>query len=556
MQSERRIPARRPGRDLSPPNSTRQDPGRSDPRLDQNDPEPKGIKFPVEPLSPISVPSSPGLKTAEDETRSPSKLRAGTVPKDESLPGLRQEIWSLLGYTEKLAGHRESEPSLRNQTQTAWQICARNLDFVREAHNNFLLELEAQLDFQALKDDTTIAGLNTLHASVCENHREQRQGIQALHELETQLQRLGGKQTALDRKIEQSAHLVRDLLGHSGPIENNVAAGAGGSEASSSHASTASRPALPSLVEHYLDKFGDMKIERDKLYDLDQVFAEEKAYCQLGEDQRLPLESSDEDFEGYWLRVFAEAEVNPVDSRREVELARTACNRENIDPEAWRRKLSKSPDEESVARSDSGAPLPPSHRAGIPLDAVDTAADQPLPPPIEKRGSNGFLAADPFASPSEMQKESNRRQMEWIYRWVDEMHAFAGLDDVRSQPRDEYEPEDQLGASQPQSPTRAHTALADPSTQYLDSSSPSPLPEEDLGSVLDNEAPHPIDVEQLGPVKGRRSAARPKQRIKSTTSRMGSAVKGPDGEGGPAAVNRTPSEPRLSVQKPAIRPKS
>lgn len=250
--------------------------------------------------------------------------------------------------------HKKIKSELQDWQRYREASTSSRLDFLREAQS-----LQTATD-----GSSRTVSLRTLYQRIVEDETLETGCVHMIVNDFTQLEALEQKMTNLKRGVEYDTRNIQHLL--SGPeeaeksavprsevveepaftgFEEAVETSATPSALSSRHSAQSQN----SLIFQYWDKVGDVKLSRERLFDLDQEYEEEKALREFFRDQELEPGVDDKHFEENWLQVFANAELALVEAQAEQDLALELCRNDGLDPDADRRRTARS----EIAATDS-----------------------------------------------------------------------------------------------------------------------------------------------------------------------------------------------------------
>lgn len=316
-----------------------------------------------------------------------------------------------------LASLREEVLPLRSRVEFEWTNCKRYLEFVDQSQTLFLEEVEAST--AALDGENS---LHTLRARVLEDHSRQKGYAQSVADLEAQLEPMESTMQKLERKVLESARLLSDLLAQNN-LPQDSAPTVTATVASSVSSAKRSVDVHP-LMQHYLEKSGDWKIERDKLFDLDQEHREQKANRQFFQDQGLEPETPDKEFDKHWLDVFTEAEIAFVSAKHKYELALDVCESEGLDPEAYRKAAFQTAQEYDESPQLGSTSIAPATPPPLPLEIADGPRQfsmQPLVLPSNEHAPTAqYTNYDPPSPSSQRRPQLSSPRLTRVEDWVQE----------------------------------------------------------------------------------------------------------------------------------------
>lgn len=391
-----------------------------------------------EAMKPSMAGLSPRLPKAQLNQASPSPTRrndtldTSSKSRQSSLAGLApnalhedvlKALSHFLQHSQKLSILRENVLSLRTRTKVVVSEYTNHLEFVRDSQQEFSKESEVMLTLDPA--NAHLERLRSLHALVSADHERQASRAQAVRDMENQLVLLEAKMKNAEEKLQRDVQAASGLLLLMG-VRDDFASTTGNESPVSSSRSDSAETKLPPIVAHYLDKVGDMKIERDKLLDLDHEYRNEKTDRQLLQDQGHSPNLSDGAFEDSWLQRFAEAEVEYAKASERMELAREVCTSENINLDAYYNRRSVS------SREDLGTPslvqtpvitpsaVPPSntHFDDMPLSMAQIALQ-----PSSQLSAENEPRTDAFTSPTTQEEHEHTNHLERVAHWI------IGIDD-------------------------------------------------------------------------------------------------------------------------------
>ena len=287
----------------------------------------------------------------------------------EHLFTLRDASSSFLRRYNKLAPIREEALLLRSRVDFEWMVCADHRRFVADSQDAFLKE--AALLCASLPQQTSVGKLQALYNQVVRDHQEQLDRTEQTRDTETKLSNLEYSLQQKEHRLAQAGQKIADAL------TQLTLPGQGGSEPSSPP-SEVDKEEVPHLVHHYFDKAGDVKLEREKMVEMELEHREAREIRMFQADQDLPLPMSDEEFEELYNKAYLEASQGLAEVLRKAELAKAVCISEGLDPELYR-----NPPSEGAPSSE--APPPPE-----PVD-VAPASHEPTETP-GMAGSPSILA--------------------------------------------------------------------------------------------------------------------------------------------------------------------
>ena len=258
----------------------------------------------------------------------------------QQLQHLRDSTPPLFRRLRRLATLRENVVALRIRANVESEHCEEYRLLVSQFQEAFMQE--AQKLLAQIPGDLSTHKLRAYYNQAVEVRERHDSCAQYTRTLETRLGSIESKMQNLEAKVKDAATRMNDMLRHmSFPADSGTTTVV----ESDLHSlpSEATSADVPPLIQDYFDKAGDVKIERDKLFDLDQEHREEKTRRQFERDQDITPAVSDEEFEERWLGVFADAELTFADATQQAEEALLACKKARLDPDAYRKVPSRAP---------------------------------------------------------------------------------------------------------------------------------------------------------------------------------------------------------------------
>lgn len=283
----------------------------------------------------------------------------------------------------RLEDARLEVAGLRLRMPTEADNREKHRELVSKFQDAFLQEAEAFL--ASTSGDQSTDKLRLAYNQATEVRDRHDAVAQYTHDFEARLSLAEAEMQRHEEKVIQVATAVHDVLRQIAlPAESGTATVVD----SDMHSlvSDSSSEGIPGVVERYFDKLGDLRLEKDKLFDLDQEHRQERVQRQLERDQdRLP-ERSDEEFEEHWLMVFADAEMAFEKAKERAGKALQACKKRGLDPNDYRKNFSRLPDE-AIGTPDLGggqvdAPTPSTYVHGS-SQVVQTPTHQLLFSPLD-----------------------------------------------------------------------------------------------------------------------------------------------------------------------------
>lgn len=355
---------------------------------------------------------------------------------------LRNATRSLFRRLQRLATLRADVQSLRKQTTLASTTSENYLSLVTQFQDEFMQEAEkllARTEVELSADK--LQSIYDQAVGVRERHDD---CVQYTRELESRLSDIEVKMQRLEGKIKDAANKIDGILQRiKFPADSGSATEVVSDLlfAPSEHSSLD----IPSVIQEYFDKAGDVKLEKHKLFDLDQEHAEEKDRRQNQRDQVtqedqvlqdvVPLPVSDKDFEGHWLQVFVDAELAYTEAQAAAAQALDACRRAGLNPDDYRRAPAEVradvPDTSGRDGDAQEAATPSSFALGS-SRAVETPTKRVSGGPLGKLDFELEQPNDPFVPRTRWRNSLSR-----VQTWV---KSIPDTEDTRSRALSETSP--------------------------------------------------------------------------------------------------------------------
>lgn len=248
----------------------------------------------------------------------------------DHLTKLRAAASSFMRRHQRVAFLRNELLLLRSRAQFEWIGCTDQRRFVSESHERFLTEAEAVS--KAPFAEISATKLMTIHDQVERDHNRQAEHLARTYNTESQLSTLEYSVQQKEFRLAQAAQKIIDALELIDLPEH------GGSQ-SSAPPSLVNEDEIPSLVQYYFDRAGDVGLARDAIIDLQIEHREERERRQLQEDQGIRLPVPEDEFEDTFGKQVTEAEAYLTDTLRRAENAKQVCIDSDLDPELYRHRL-------------------------------------------------------------------------------------------------------------------------------------------------------------------------------------------------------------------------
>lgn len=310
-----------------------------------------------------SAPSTFLSRSAPDDDDSLSRYMADYGARLTSLHDALSR--SLRRYNE-LALSRQEVLLLRSRVQYDWTRCVDQRRFVSESHEAFMHE--ATSIYRALDSDHSTVMLGKLLTQADNDYKRHEELLLETRGVEKQLSEaeyaLQGKETQMAQAAQRSIDLLSQFeLPNPGQYQPSIAP------------SEEREKEVPFLVQNYFDKAGDVRLERERIMDLEVEHRQERARRILLEDQEQALDISEEEFEDDFNKQISEAETALQEAFRKSETAKQCCLDDGLDPELYRFNKGSS----GAASSRSPSEPKEENAPGTPLAVITS---QTVPPSL------------------------------------------------------------------------------------------------------------------------------------------------------------------------------
>lgn len=366
----------------------------------------------------------PSVETAisnanPDERAASAKPNPVPLASSEQLRDLHNSSQLFLHRIQSLVSLRDELLTLRNQAKFELERWRGNRTFVDESRSRLFQAAEKAL--VTLDQDGSGDELRKAYALAVDDYDREANLAMRVVDLESRLSNHESGMQNAERALDTSARSMRRLLVQMTLLDDE-------DPAASSRAATTSRSSpehratrIHPLVQHYLDKVGDLKLLRERLFDLDQEHMQQKGFREFLQDQELELEVPEKKFDAHWVDVFAEAELAYAEAKKKTKLARRVCESEGLELRLNSKNSSTSQDYESERHSDLASVNAATERS----EGDGISASQQPPYAITLAADDTFREGNWPDSVEHHQSNSGREQPKamtrdaWVADWVD-----------------------------------------------------------------------------------------------------------------------------------------
>lgn len=284
-----------------------------------------------------------------------------------SLTALRKDCSTFIRRSKKLDSLRGDILLRCSGMLHAREQCRIDARFLSDSLGAFTETVKASMGHPTA---TYTDRLHSLQAQVVEDFERHNTASSQIVDMEEHLSNSEYELQRSERKLIQVVNSMMQTISEL-PVPKPESSGASSEPDRDLHED------LPGLVEHYFEKVGDVKIERERLWNLRFEHVEARAARTLQVEQDRLLELTDEKFETAFEEEYQLARQSVDNAVRKAELARAVCLGEDIDPEDYRRPRSRS-NHDSIVSTDlnmslTHVELPTSHEhdLNLPLTHVE-----------------------------------------------------------------------------------------------------------------------------------------------------------------------------------------
>ena len=324
----------------------------------------------------MSPPTATVAPSSHDDTEFTESLLRGVASHASQLFQLRTAVQTFLRRYHKLAPLLEAILLQRSEINHLREQGRHMRRFIDDSQEAFLSEAQAIID--ALPADISLEKLRIQHDLVLRDHERRKEHVSKIQDMETNIADCEYVLQGKEHRLAQSLKRIIEIL------DGITLPDGGGTEPpASSTVTEASKEEYPSLVQHYFDKFGNVTLSRERLFNLEQEHLDARAVRRAKLDVGRPPSIPEEDFEKAFSRDYQEAEAEYTENVRKAELAKAVCIGEGLNPDDFRKNPSETQREGShPAPSDAAVVSDTDSNKLYPVEEVQIPTYRPIYQPL------------------------------------------------------------------------------------------------------------------------------------------------------------------------------